>query len=289
VLELRLFSKHGLRREKCPDCFYDHLSGGGNGKACDGMKTERGKLADYMKYLKERHNYTSLKMQYMEEQFPALGRNSEGGFGNIVEMGAADEEGTDEDLANKECSISDLNALKEQLTQAKALIKVEQNLALRATRKLEHVEKVASQRIVESMPGANFEDDSNHLAMLLATVLQNDDFEYDVENDKVEPKSSTEFLKRIEEHCGDIPDKEAKLTLVKNKVLEKMKRTVRRERKLSVGGSICSGSSMFGSRAGSRTRQRSEGDDQVGELAAKQSRGSQPDRRSRLPGLTKTQ
>ena len=32
-------------------------------------------LSDYMKYLKQQYNYTSLKMQYMEEQFPALGKN----------------------------------------------------------------------------------------------------------------------------------------------------------------------------------------------------------------------
>ena len=139
------------------------------------MKTERGKLADYMKYLKERHKYTSLKMQYMEEHFPPLG------------------------------------------------------------------------------------------------------FEYDEDSDQVEPKSSSEFLKRIDDNCADIPDKEENLSLMKNKVLEKMKRTVRRERRLSVGGSVCSGSI----RSGSGTRQRSESEEFVGELAPKVSRSS--DRRSRLP------
>ena len=118
------------------------------------------------------------------------------------------------------------------------------------------MKKVASQRIVESMPRSNFEDDSNHLAMLLATVIQNDDFEYDSDSDKVEPKSDKNFLQLIEDNCGDIPDKEAKLTFVRNKVLEKMKRTVRRERRLSIGGSTCSGLS----RTESRTRQRSEED-----------------------------
>ena len=123
--------------------------------------------------------------------------------------------------------MSDINALKEQLTQAKAQIKLEKNIASKANKKLEHVEKVASQRILESMPGDNFEEDSNHLTMLLATVQKNDDFEYDVDTDKVEPKSSS-FLKKIEEECADFPDKDAKLSLVRNKVLEKMKRTVRR-------------------------------------------------------------
>ena len=97
----------------------------------------------------------------------------------------------------------------------------------------------------------------------------------------------SEFLKKIEENCGDIPDKEAKLTLVCNKVLEKMKRTVRRERKLSASGSVGSGYSLYDSRDGSKTRQRSEGEEKSGELASKHSRVSQPsDRQSRLPGPT---
>ena len=155
-----------------------------------------------MQYLKAQFNYTSLKMQ---EQFPALGkRSTEGGFGNIVELQAdhEDAEGVDQ-------AISDLNALREELAHTKAKLKVEKNIAGKAVKKLEHVEKVASQRIVESMPGANFEEDSNHLAMLLATVMQHDDFEYNEETDKVEPKPSSDFLKRIEDHCNDIPDMEA--------------------------------------------------------------------------------
>ena len=197
------------------------------------------------------------------------------------------EEDSVENMMTRDQLLSDLNALKEQLTQAKAQLRVEHNIGIKATKKLEHVEKVASQRIVESMPGEHFEEDSNHLTMLLATVH---DFDYDLENDQVEPKSASEFLRSIEEHCGDIPDKEAKLIVVKNKVLEKMKRTVRRERRLSTSGSICSQSSLgsragslAGSRAGSRTRQRSEGDEHEGEMSAKFSKPSL-ERKSRLPG-----
>ena len=61
-----------------------------------------------------------------------------------------------------------------------------------------------------------------------------------------------------------------------------MKRTLRIERKLSVSGSICSGSSMFGSRAASRTRQRSEGEELDEELAAKHSKSSDA-KKSTLP------
>ena len=96
------------------------------------------------------------------------------------------------------------------------------------------------------------------------------DFDYDVDTDKVEPRSSTEFLKRIEDNCGDFPDKDMKLEVIWNKVLEKMKRTLRRERKLSVSGSDCS----VTSRSSSKTRPRSESEEVESELAAKISRHS---------------
>ena len=209
----------------------------------------------------------------MEEQFPALGNQSGEGFGNIVED-------VENDDAVGEALISDLNALKEQL--AKVKLKAEQDIAYKATKKLEHVEKVACQRSIESMPGDHFEEDTNHLTMLLATVLKHDDFDYDKDTDNVQSKQ-TNFLKNIEEQCAgsEIPDKEAKLSIVRNKVLEKMKRTVRRQ-SLGGGGSLCSGTSLAGSRAGSRTRQRSENDDMEKEPASKVSKSSQ-ERKSRLP------
>ena len=92
------------------------------------------------------------------------------------------------------------------------------------------MEKVDSQRLIESMPGVNFEDDSNHLTMLRATCMERDDFDYDEDNDEVETKSDNDFLRRIEEDCGDVPDKDKKLNMVRNKVLDKMKRTMGREK-----------------------------------------------------------
>ena len=64
---------------------------------------------------------------------------------------------------------------------------------------------------------------------------------------------------------------EAKLTTVRNKVLEKMKRTVRRERRLSTSGSVSSVGSM---RSASRTRRRSVGEEPQGENAPKLSRST---------------
>ena len=74
-----------------------------------------------------------------------------------------------------------------------------------------------------------------------------------------------EFLRKIEENCRDLPDNEQKLTMVRNKVLDKMKRTHRRER-LSSRGSVCS----IDSRTSSRTRLRSKEDDSDNDRATKQ-------------------
>ena len=222
-------------------------------------------------------------------QFPALGgkRDSEDGFGHILETGDEQEINSldkDSEIGELKKQLSDMNCLQQQLVEAQVKAKIEKNNTKLALRKLEHVEKVASQRIVESMPGANFEDDSNHLAMLLATVLEKDDFNYDIENDKVEPKSDSDFLKRIKGNCADLPDKDAKLDLVRNKVLEKMKRTLRRERRQSTGGSV----SSVDSRSSSRTRQRSDEEESDSEHNPKHSRPIQDSKhlahQSKLPG-----
>ena len=196
-------------------------------------------------------------------QFPALGGHldADNGFGHMVEAEDVDVEAANTEREDQievlKKQLSDMNVLQQQLVESEARVRVERSNVNIALKKLEHVEKVASQRLVESLPGANFDEDSNHLAMLLATVLEKDDFEYNTDTDNVEPKSASEFLKRIEENCGNFPEKDIKLTMVKNKVLEKMKRTLRRERRLSVSGSVCS----INSRSSSKTRKRSETDD----------------------------
>ena len=73
---------HCLKRSNCP--------ARGNGKACQSLSTPRGKIGDYMRYLKESHNYVSLKMKYkikLEQEFPCLGgkKVQDDGFGHMVE------------------------------------------------------------------------------------------------------------------------------------------------------------------------------------------------------------
>ena len=283
----RITVLHNGQVQQCSHCLRraDICPGGGNGKACVSLNTNRGKIADYMKYLREKHGYTSLKMEFMQMQFPVLGgrHENDNGFGHMVEVEDSTVEAPsldkDEEIESLKQQLSDLNALKQQLVVSEAMVKAERNNARTAVMKLQHVEKVASQRLVESMPMASFDDDSNHLAMLLATVLEKDDFEYNDETDEVEPKSASDFLKRIKENCSEVPDNAVKLTVIQNKVLEKMRRTLRRERRLSTSGSVSSKSS-------SRTRPRSEGEEVENEVASKVSKTSNikpPGQQSRLP------
>ena len=92
---------HCLRRTNCPAM--------GNGKACLSLQTPRGKIADYMRYLKESHNYMSLKMQYklkLEKDFPLLSKDKvmEDGFKHMVEAEENDLEQEDvlDDFATPE-------------------------------------------------------------------------------------------------------------------------------------------------------------------------------------------
>ena len=176
-----------------------------------------------------------------------------------------------------------MHKIQQELVETKARLKLELKNTRTATLKLQHVEKVATQRLVESMPSSNFDEDSNHLAMLLATVLEKDDFQYDMESDTVELKAANEFLKEIEDNCGDVPDKEEKISLVRNKVLDKMKRTLRRERRLSYGsvGSV-------DSRSSSKTIYRYNEEDSTVEHAAKHTKHNEgpnpPGIQSKLPG-----
>ena len=120
---------HCLRREDlCP--------GGGNGRACEGLKTQRGKISEYMKYLRVRQGYTSMKMEYMQTQFPALGgqQDTDNGFGHMVEAEAetqAEFDDPDTDGGNQvsQKHQSDLNVLKQQLLEAEAKVRAERSIA----------------------------------------------------------------------------------------------------------------------------------------------------------------
>ena len=97
-----------------------------------------------MKYLKEKHGYTSLKFQYLQNQFPPLGgcKADEDGFTHMEE----EKEGTEDSHEELECmrkQLSDLNSIQQQLLETKARRATEQRASKTAMLKLKHVEKVA--------------------------------------------------------------------------------------------------------------------------------------------------
>jgi hypothetical protein len=57
----RITELHTGQLQQCSHCLRreDLCPGGGNGRACKSLKTQRGKISDYMKYLRERHGYIS--------------------------------------------------------------------------------------------------------------------------------------------------------------------------------------------------------------------------------------
>ena len=93
----RITVLHNNQQEQCAHCLrrMDNCPALAKGKACAELKTPRGKIADYMKHLKTKHGYTSLKMRYLEQQersFPSLDgtNNSFDGFGHMVEPDSED-------------------------------------------------------------------------------------------------------------------------------------------------------------------------------------------------------
>ena len=80
----RITVLHNQQVMQCSNCLKraDNCKGGGKGKACDLMNVPRGKMSDYMQHLKIKIGYTSLKLQYQEQQsreFPKLG-----GFSQVM-------------------------------------------------------------------------------------------------------------------------------------------------------------------------------------------------------------
>ena len=84
---------HNGQIQQCSNCLRradQGCPGQGNGKACEGLKTPRAYMSVYMKSLKVKAGYMTLKAQYLEQEqrnFPALGGGPVAGvYDNIVEI-----------------------------------------------------------------------------------------------------------------------------------------------------------------------------------------------------------
>ena len=107
----RITVLHQGQEQQCSHCLRRSNSpAGGNGKACQLLNTPRGKIGEYMKYLKTSHDYLSLKMKYKQKKdqdVPALGQRKieDDGFGHMV---AEDIEDPDGENKNKDGTKEDL-------------------------------------------------------------------------------------------------------------------------------------------------------------------------------------
>ena len=197
---------HCLRRaESCP--------GGGMGKVCEQKGTPRGLMSDYMQHLKHQHNYVSLKIKFQTLEYPHLGgqKHLSDGFKHMVELPEDTEQRDSEAEAiteehketEKDSEIAELKAKLFTQNQQIEELETKNKKELEKKKKAEHPEASKVAKIV-----------IEHTDEII---------EYDAEHDRVLTKNEDELNRLMEEHCKGKKDKEKKMTLMKNQVLEKVR------------------------------------------------------------------
>ena len=225
--------------------------------ACDELKEPRTKMSVYMKSIRIKLGYVSLKVQYMEQQqrnFPALGKTKiPDAYENMIEDVNTEEDDStllvnekDTKIVALEKTISDIPVLKENLKKMQAELRREKKTTSVALNKLKFARKVTEKSLAESLPETP-SDQKSHLIVLYSSLLNEDEFEFDLATDSLKHKEG--FLKEVEENC-DIsdPKNQENITLLKNRVLQRIKET--KERRISRRDSI----STNGSRSDSKKR-----------------------------------
>ena len=202
-----------------------------------------------MRYLKETHNYVSLKMKHklkLDQEFPALGRKgpADDGFSHMVEQGDPEEQ-----ILIAEEAVT----VKKDSTEATIISEiVESNQNL----------QVAAENILKVNPN---------------------DFTYDAENDTMKPIDINAFDQLIEKHPAvnklkRDSKRQVKINDLKKKVLDKLKVEEVRKRDISCDSikSDCSawGDGQSDTETRGETRGRSDDDDseRTSKKKARQSR-----------------
>ena len=128
-----------------------------------------------------------------------------------------------------------------------AKLKLAENNSCKARNKVEHVMKVTEQRMVDCLPDPNFKNDiSTHLACIYATCIEPEDYSFDVEADVITPRNDDSFLKTLKENCHSTKENEEVISIMKNKVLDKVKEgfMMSKSRRDSTASSISSYTSV---------------------------------------------
>ena len=190
----------------------------------------------YMAEVKSKTGYSSLKEKYYS-QFPAIG--GAGNFG-INEVAGSEEDDEvmpvnpikerDTQIASlmaslEECKkeISDASALKEEITKTKAELKSAKKEANLAKKKMGHARKVTEQRMANTLPApSRSKDEEEALVSLYSSLLDEDEFELDEEDD-IAPKK--DFLAEVDEDLKKMGSEEGRTRLIelRNKILERVK------------------------------------------------------------------
>ena len=191
---------HCLRRaDSCP------------GARMGNLGTARGLMSDYMRHLKLQHNYVSLKIKYQTLEFPHLGghKHLADGFNHIVEKAEELEPGETAEAMEgradneKDAKIAELETL---------LAEQKQKLA-------ESNNKLDKEQVKKK---SNEDPEASKVAKIVIEHT-NEIIEYDAEHDKIVTKNETELNRLVAEHCKGKKDKEKKMTLMRNKVFEKVR------------------------------------------------------------------
>ena len=153
---LRITVLHSGQEQQCSNCLKTGSGGcraGGNGRACEQLKTSRAQMTDYMEWLKRSVGYESLKSQYLR-QYPSLNVEKSSNMDEQIDADDEEEllpsnpiERRDAKIAELEKNVADMNELKENVLKMKAELKFAVKTANIANAKVDFARKVTEERL----------------------------------------------------------------------------------------------------------------------------------------------
>ena len=252
----RITVLHNGQIQQCSNCLRradQGCPGQGNGKACETLLTPRTKMSVYMKSLKVKVGYMTLKAKYMEEEqknYPALsGAADVGAYDNIEEKEVESEENTEDQqeletkIAELEKELLDLPALRENLAKVSGELRKEKKANYVAQNKVKFAKTVAEKKLAECFSDDSVDD--SHLIVLYSSLLNEEDFEVDLASNTINADDGflNDFMKNID--MKD-PEVDGKVSILRNKLLERIK--TNKERRISRRHSSSLPSSPLGGR-----------------------------------------
>ena len=244
---------HSGQDQQCSHCLRTGRGGcpsKGNGKACALLKTPRGKMKDYMTYLKTKLGYESLKSQYLSA-FPSLRSEAVNNMEETPHNEDDDVEAIvptnpielrDAKIAELEKNVAEMEVLQDSTASMKENLKLAVKTTNMSRNKIKYARKVTEERLMESLHVPSFEDEHCKVLVQLLSVLMDEEC-FDVDSGTNTLKLKADFLGDIEENIESSKDTlgiivlKERLDLVKRKLTERINEAAikNRGRKLSVG------------------------------------------------------